>query len=69
MNEDEILEFNYKRVRKNNTLSKLHRVFSVYNSTEPLYLDLSNVSYIQTFYKNKVASGSIITMGGVSYYV
>lgn len=68
MNEDELLEFNYRSVRKKNDLVKLHRIFSFYNTTEPFYLDLNKASTVKPYTKNGVVSGTVITIEGMSYY-
>jgi hypothetical protein len=61
MNEDELLEFNYRSARKRNDLVELHRIFAVYKTTAPFFL-------IKPYIKNGVVAGTVITIENASYY-
>lgn len=71
MNEDELLEFNYRNVRKRETI-KFTRIFSVYDSAETLYFDqseLDKASVVKPYIKNGRTEGTMITIEDYSYYV
>jgi hypothetical protein len=66
MNEDEILEFNYRSARKSKSV-ELHRIFAIYDSADPFYLDLDKASIIQPYIKDGIASGTMIKMNDSTY--